>query len=223
MKILKYLTSFGEDAIKPGSVLYILVYAVEKVLDAIKTAIDYMTDQIYLSTTTGIWLDMWGKDLAKLTRKVQESDEAFRARIILTLFRKKVIRKAIIQAVEIITGRPPVEIFEPIRDTAYWNARYFITPKQVDVSAANDASGVYAARMGTQEDTSYTGYVRVRLAADYTGGAGLSYFDAACFYDRGFYLSAVADKKRAITRKEVLDAVELIQAAGTEVKIEFIQ
>lgn len=223
MKILKYLTWFGEDAIKQGTALYSLAYGAQKILDEIDAAIQAMTDQLYLSTATGVWLDMWGEDLAKLRRKPGESDDAYRTRIILTLFRVKVIRKAIIKAVETVTGRKPVEVFEPIRDTAYWNAGYFITPKQTDVSAADDGSGVYAARMGTADDTSYTGYVRIRLAADYVGGAGLSYFQANCFGDSGFYLSAAADKKSAVTRGEVLDMVRLVQPAGIEIKVEFIQ
>lgn len=223
MKILRYLKWFGEDAIKPGTALYSLAYGVQKVLDTIDSAIVYMTDQIYLATATGIWLDMWGRDLAKLQRKPGEFDDDYRMRIILALFRVKVIRKAIIKAVEIVTGRKPVEVFEPIRDTAYWNAGYFVAPKQVDVSAAEDGSGVYAARLGTKEDTSHTGYVRVRLAADYIGGAGLSHFRAECFGNSGFYLSALSDRKRAVTRNEVLDMLQLVQAAGTEVKVEFIQ
>lgn len=223
MKILKYLTWFGEDAIKPGTALYSLAYGMQMALDAVDSSIAYMTNQIYLASATGVWLDMWGADLAKLQRKPGESDDAYRTRIILSLFRVKVIRKAIIKAVETVTGRKPVEIFEPIRDTAYWNAGYFVAPKQVDVSAAEDGSGVYAARLGTKEDTSHTGYVRVRLAADYKGGAGLSYFRAECFFSRGFYFSSVADEKRAVTRNEVLDMIHLVQPAGTEIKVEFIQ
>lgn len=224
MKILRYLTWFGEEAIQPGTILYAFAYAVQKVIDAVESGINYMTDQIYLMTATGEWLDRWAWDLARLRRQALESDEAFRARLILTIFRVRVIRKAIRQAVKTITGRDPVEIFEPIRDTAYWDAGFFYVPKQAaDTAAANDGSGVYCARLGTQEDTSYTGYVRVRLPGDYRGGAGLSYFDSACFSDVGFYFSSTTDTKRAITRDDVLAAVHLVQPAGTQVFVEFIQ
>jgi hypothetical protein len=224
MKILNYLTWFGEEAIQPGTVLYITASAIQRVVDAVEAGINSMTKQIYLTTATGEWLDRWGWDLARLRRQPLESDEAFRARIILTLFRVRGIRKSIRQAIQIITGRDPVEIFEPIRDTAYWNASFFYTPKQeVDIAAAIDGSGVCCARLGTQEDTSYTGYVRVRLAADYRGGAGLSYFDSLAFYSRGFYMASTLDTKRALTRDEVLNAVHLVQPAGTQVFVEFIQ
>jgi hypothetical protein len=224
MKILNYLTWFGEEAIQPGTVLYITASAIQRVVDAVEAGINSMTKQIYLMTATGEWLDRWGWDLARLRRQSLEGDDAFRARIILTLFRVRGIRKSIRQAIQIITGRDPVEIFEPIRDTAYWNAGFFYTPKQeVDIAAAADGSGVYCARLGTQEDTSYTGYVRVRLAADYRGGAGLSYFDSLSFYSRGFYMASALDAKRALTRDEVLNAVHLVQPAGTQVLVEFIQ
>ncbi|TWH45886.1 hypothetical protein [Sporomusa sp. KB1] len=224
MKILRYLTWFGEDAIHPGTILYTLAYAIQQVIDAVENGINYMVDQIYLMTATGEWLDRWAWDLARLRRQTLESDEAFRARLILTLFRVRVIRKAIRQAVKTIAGRYPVEIFEPIRDTAYWNAGFFYVPKQEeDTAAATDGSGVYCARLGTLEDTSYTGYVRVRLAGDYRGGAGLSYFNAAAFYGRSFFFSSTVDTKRALTRDDVLTAVHLVQPAGTQVFVEFLQ
>lgn len=224
MKILKYLTWFGEGAIQPGTALYSLAHGIQAAFDELQDMTDYMTKQIYLTSASGSWLDLWGRDLAELSRKPGESDADYRDRIILTLFRVKVTRKAIIQAVEIVTGNKPVEVFEPIRDTAYWNACYFFSNRTAaDVSAADDGCGAYVARLGGKSDTSYSGYVRVRLAADYIGGAGLSYFNAGCYSGRGFYLSGVSDSKRSITRGEVLDAVELIQPAGVEIKIEFIQ
>ncbi|MDF2568613.1 MAG: hypothetical protein K0R55_217 [Sporomusa sp.] len=224
MKILNYLTWFGEEATKPGTALYDLAYGIQLVVDAVETGIWSMVKQIYLMTATGEWLDRWGWDLARLRRQSLENDEAFRARILLTLFRVRGIRKSIRQAVQIITGRDPIEIFEPIRDTAYWNAGFFYTPKQdFDTAAATDGSGTYCARMGTNEDVSYTGYVRVRLAADYRGGAGLSYFDSLAFYSRGFYISSTLDTKRNVTRDEVLNAIHLVQPAGTQVFVEFIQ
>ena len=224
MKILEYLKWFGEEAIKPGTVLYTLATAVQTVIDAVETGIAFLIDQIYLMTATGTWLDRWGWDLARLKRQPLESDEAFRTRLILTLFRIKGIRKSIRQAIKTLTGKDPVEIFEPIRDTAYWNAGFFYVPEQEkDTAAASDGGGVYCARLGTQEDTSYTGYVRVRLAADYRGGAGLSYFDSRCFVDAGFFFSSTTDTKRAITRDDVLNAVHLVQPAGTQVFVEFIQ
>lgn len=224
MKILEYLKWFGEEAVKPGTVLYTLAVAIQSVLDAVEQGITYLINQLYLMTATGDWLDRWGWDLAHLKRQPFETDDAFRQRVLLTLFRVRVIRKAIRQAIQIVTGREPVEIFEPIRDTAYWGAGFFYTPRQeADTAAATDGSGIYCARAGTQEDTSYTGYIRVRLAADYRGGAGLSYFDAQCFYDSGFFSSSAADTKRAVSRNEVLNAVHLVQPGGTRIFIEFIQ
>lgn len=224
MKILQYLKWFGEDAVKPGTVLYILSNGIQRVVDAVLNGINSMINQIYLMTATGQWLDRWGWDLARLRRQSLESDEAFRTRIVLTLFRIKGIRKSIKQAVIIATGKDPIEIFEPIRDTAYWNAGFFYTPKQeVDVSAATDGSGVYCARLGTNEDTTYTGYVRVRLTGDFRGGAGLSYFDYLAFCNRKFYFSSTIDTKRALTRDEIVQAVHLVQPAGTQVFVEFLQ
>ncbi|GMB00228.1 hypothetical protein [Pelosinus sp. IPA-1] len=224
MKILQYLQWFGEDAVKPGTVLYALASGVQRVIDAIQTGINFMTDQIYLTTATGEWLERWAWDLARLRRLPLESDDAFRSRIILTLFHARGIRKSIRQAIQIITGNDPVEIFEPIRDTAYWNAGFFYTQKQdVDTAAAIDGSGVYCARVGTKEDTSYTGYVSVRLAGDYHGGAGLSYFDSLAFQNCGFFFSSIVDTKRALTREAVLNAIHMVQPAGSQVFVKFIQ
>lgn len=224
MKILQYLKWFGESVLAQGTILYSMAYAIQQVFSAIDTGLTFLTKQIYLLSATDEWLDRWGWDLARLRRQTLESDEAFRTRIILTLFKVKGIRKSIRQAVNILTGKDPVEMFEPIRDTAYWNAVFFYTPKQdADTAAATDGSGVYCARLGTSGDTSYTGYVRVRLAADYHGGAGLSYFDSKCYSDSGFYFSSATDTKRAITRDDVLNTIHLVQPAGTEIFVEFIQ
>ncbi|GMB00933.1 hypothetical protein [Pelosinus sp. IPA-1] len=224
MKIIEYLKWFGEDAIKPGTVLYITAATIQTIVDAVESGITYLINQIYLMTATGIWLDRWGWDLARLRRQTLESDEAFRTRIILTLFRIKGIRKSIKQVIKISTGNDPIEIFEPIRDTAYWNAGFFYTPKQeADTAAATDGTGVYCARMGTSQDTTYTGYVRVRLAGDYHGGAGLSYFDSLVFTSRMFFFSSTVDTKRALTRDDIANAVHLVQPAGTQIFVEFLQ
>ncbi|MDR1701333.1 MAG: hypothetical protein LBR56_00995 [Sporomusaceae bacterium] len=223
MKILQYLTWFGEDAIKRGTILYSLAYAVQTVLDAIEAKVNYLTKQIYLMSAEGEWLDRWAWDLARLKRKPLEGDEVFRMRLILALLRIRNIRKSIIQVIKIMTGAPPVEIFEPIRDTAFWNRGYFFIPKrQIDVAAATDGSGAYCARTGTSADTSHTGYVRVRLAADYHGGAGISHYDSLDTYDSKISASSITDIKKGITKNEIVEAVYAVQPAGTRIFVEFI-
>lgn len=129
MKILKYLQWFGEKAIKRSTVLYAIASGIQSVVDAIENGIISMTNQIYLMTATGKWLDRWGWDLARVRRQLLESDDAFRVRILLKLFRVKGTRRSVREAVHLITGSYPVEIFEPIRDTAYWNAGFFSIPR----------------------------------------------------------------------------------------------
>lgn len=75
-------------------------------------------------TATGVYLDMIAVDFfgTFLKRRVNETDANFNIRIGKELFREKVTRKGMVQALTDLTGRAPV-IFEPERpaDTGCWN------------------------------------------------------------------------------------------------------
>ena len=86
---------------------------------AISTAygfLAYARTQSRIRTATGGWLDLISADFfgRRLTRKFNQSDDAFRARILAALFRQRVTREGVRQAVVALTGISPF-IFEPRR------------------------------------------------------------------------------------------------------------
>jgi hypothetical protein len=72
--------------------------------------------QTRILTATGGWLDLISADFfgAALPRQPGQSDSAFRTRIIISLFRERGTRAAVIKVLEDLTGRTPI-IFEPFR------------------------------------------------------------------------------------------------------------
>ena len=98
-RILQYLTWLGDSAIEKGTVLYTLAKAAITAIDEFNGNVDAMTDQIYLRTATGEYLDRWGWDLVRLKRKYMEDDDSFRGRIIVEMLRLYGTRQAIIQAI----------------------------------------------------------------------------------------------------------------------------
>jgi hypothetical protein len=51
----------------------------------------------------------------------------------------------------------------------------------------------------------------------------MAFLPLLAFYSRGFYAASTLDTKRALTREDVLNAVHLVQDAGTQIFVEFIQ
>jgi hypothetical protein len=84
----------------------------------------YAKLQTRIATATDTWLDRISADFfgSRLLRRANESDSAFRIRIMLELRRPRATRPALIAAITDLTGRAPV-VFEPARpaDTGAYN------------------------------------------------------------------------------------------------------
>lgn len=78
----------------------------------------YVAAQTRIATASDMWLDIIALDFFgdRLTRRSNQSDDAFRRRIQRELFRERGTRRAIVNALEDLTGRTP-SIFEPARST----------------------------------------------------------------------------------------------------------
>jgi len=219
-RMMQYLNWLGDSAKTKGGAIWLYAKMVTSACDAAIADIDSYKKQIYLKSASGEYLDRWGEDLVQLKRKYNENDESYRARILLEMFREYSTRRALVSLVKDITGFPPVEVFEPVRDTAYWGAGIFAVPKGGDMSAANDGTGKYCARLGSSQDTSYTGYVRVRLTENVLASIGLYFHDVDYLDAKTMMLPG----KRNIdmSRAEFLQAVRKIIPAGTQVFVQFV-
>lgn len=220
-RMMQYLEWLGDMAKEKGGALWLYAKVVTAACDDAIADIDALKKQIYLKSATGDYLDKWGYDLVKLKRKYKENDESFRARILLEMFREYATRPALIALIKDVTGFAPIEIFEPIRDTAYFGAGIFAVPAGMgDLSAANDGTGKYCTRLGSSEDTSFTGYVRLRLTEGVRASLGvyflnINYADADAFILPG-------TRSISMTRDEFMTAVRRIIPAGTQVFVQFV-
>jgi hypothetical protein len=95
-------------------VLDTLLSAVAQAWTSVYHAVTYASDQARIRTASGPWLDAIASDFfgRRLRRRSEESDDAFRMRIMRDLLRERGTRNAIRQALSDLTGREPV-IFEP--------------------------------------------------------------------------------------------------------------
>lgn len=100
-----------------------LVAAAAVVLAFAYSLFAYAKAQTRIRTATGIWLDIIAQDFygLGLLRAINESDDAYRVRIIAGLFRPKATREAIAEVVESLTGEAPtiIEPFSPKDCGAY--------------------------------------------------------------------------------------------------------
>lgn len=78
--------------------------------------ISYARLQTRIKTATDGWLDMIAADFFGdwLRRAANQSDDSFRARILLNLFRERATRAGLIKVLEDLTGRTPI-VVEPTR------------------------------------------------------------------------------------------------------------
>lgn len=83
----------------------------------------YAVEQARIATATGIWLDLIAQDFfgVGLLRLINETDDAYRSRILASLFRPQATRSAISDVVEGLTGEKPtiIEPFSPADCGAY--------------------------------------------------------------------------------------------------------
>lgn len=82
--------------------------------DGLKEFLDYSTAQSRLQTSTGFWLDLFGRDFfgGDLQRHHFESDDNFRRRLLINLLAPRVSRCAVTCNVQNLTGFKP-RIIEP--------------------------------------------------------------------------------------------------------------
>lgn len=105
---------FGDEADTPllNGILNGLAYAAAYVY----SLISYTRLQTRIKTATDGWLDMIAADFFgdTLLRAANQSDESFRARILINLFRERATRAGLIKGLQDLTGRTPV-VVEPTR------------------------------------------------------------------------------------------------------------
>lgn len=224
MRLLDYLIWLGEVALKPNKVFHTLAKVADKLIKDYYESVLEGTKQIFLMTATGKWLDRWGWDFVRLRRRFGEDDDSYRMRILQALFRLRATRRALWQVIQYTLKKPPIELYEPIRDSAFWDFGDFYLSQaernQPNLSAAIDGSGHYCGRFGTLGDTSFTGRVRVNLPESSTIGAGLQFFNGLDFYDRGAFLLS-GKRQRLPLQSEFLNLIEETITTGTQVSVEF--
>jgi hypothetical protein len=82
----------------------------------IYTMLRYVTSQTRIITASDMWLDLIAWDFfgRRLRRRLNESDNALRSRIMLEMFPERATRSAVESVLKSLTGRAPI-IFEPSR------------------------------------------------------------------------------------------------------------
>ena len=95
-------------------ILNALLAGASAVLAAAYALYLYAAGQARIATASGVWLDIIAQDFFGLAmlRGINESDNAYRARILANLFRPKATRSAISESATALTGQVP-EIIEP--------------------------------------------------------------------------------------------------------------
>jgi hypothetical protein len=105
---------FGDEANTPNlnGLLNGLAYAAAYVYGLIS----YTKLQTRIKTATDGWLDMIAADFFgdALLRAANQSDESFRARILINIFRERATRAGLIRILQDLTGRTPI-VVEPTR------------------------------------------------------------------------------------------------------------
>lgn len=222
MKILQYLITFGEEILQQGTAIFSLAASADQVCTDVETGIDDMTNQIYLLTATGDYLDRWAWDLLQMRRKPLESDTSLRSRIQSNLFLANGTRGSIIKVIQLLTGRVPTEVLEPVRDTAYFNAGCYYTSSGFipNAVAAADGNGPYCARYGSLANAIYIGRVKVQLPGKKVGGAGLDYYSAKEYFNALSWGGDGSSPQRLITIDDLCDALEMVKPTGVQLLLE---
>lgn len=222
MKILEYLKSFGEEVLQLGSTLYALAAGFTRIFTDFEAAVNDRINQIYLMTASSTYLDRWGWNMVRLRRKPLEDDERFRWRIIREMFTAYSTRKGICKVIKGLTGQYPVEIFEPVRDSAYLDAGfYMVEERRQDSCAAGDGTGTYCARIAEDQWLPYRSYVKVQNPGFFVGGGNLSFTEALQYIDNETWISDETESRRVLTLEEVCDALADAKVWGTRVFLEY--
>ncbi|MEF3066293.1 hypothetical protein [Pandoraea apista] len=169
----------------------------------------YAKLQTRIATATDGWLDMIAWDFfgEALLRAPGQSDDSFRIRIIINLFRGKGTRPAMTQVLKDVTGRAPI-IFEPNRP--------------MDIGALNSpTSAGYCgvARMGSMA-VPYTAMITAFRPVTSGGSAGAAYCNAPSRSALKTPLAASYTNSRTYTQSVASDAdiyaaVDAVKPVGT--------
>jgi hypothetical protein len=115
---------FGDDT----PVLDALLQGAAHLVSVGAALIRYATAQTRLKTAAEGWLELIAHDFLgrNLVRQVGQSDEAFRGRILASLFRERATRAGLIQLLTELTGQTP-KVFEPnaAGDTAAYGMSHY--------------------------------------------------------------------------------------------------
>lgn len=169
----------------------------------------YAKLQTRIATATDGWLDMIAWDFfgASLLRAAGQSDDSFRIRIVINLFRGKGTRPAMAQVLKDVTGRAPV-IFEPNRP--------------MDSGALNSATSAGycgVARMGSMA-VPYTAMITAFRPVASGGSAGAAYCNAPSQAALRTPLAASYTNSRTYSQSVASDAdiyaaVDAVKPVGT--------
>lgn len=118
--MLRYLSSIFKRSTDGNDVHKAVLGSIENQLDTLNDDIDQLKNELAIDTADSVWLDKWGEWFG-VTRKVGESDDDYRQRIIGALQNEKVTIPAIIEMTKLVLGEDTlVQIYEP-----YHNLRIF--------------------------------------------------------------------------------------------------
>ncbi|WP_331693475.1 hypothetical protein [Pandoraea sputorum] len=169
----------------------------------------YAKLQTRIATATDGWLDMIAWDFfgASLLRAAGQSDDSFRIRIVINLFRGKGTRPAMAQVLKDVTGQVPV-IFEPNR------------PKDIGALNSPMSSGYCGvARMGSMA-VPYTAMITAFRPVAVGGSAGAAYCRAP--YRSALntplassYTNSTSYTRASATDADIYAAVDAVKPVGT--------
>lgn len=198
---------FPNDAVD-SPVLTMLLQAPASSAAHIYSLTQYAELQTRISTASDGWLDLIAFDYFedRITRNVNESDAAFRARIKLEILRERATRHGLYQVLLDLTGIAPV-IFEPWRPA--------------DAFCLN-SSALGVGELGSRSLPAQTFVIAYRPVGSQSGlsqiaGLGSNYAGLGS----GFMaLTGAAIGSSAVTDAAIYAAVESVRAAGTTIWVQ---
>ena len=158
---------------------------------------------VYLQSSQGGWLDTWAYDFfgINLLRDPGESDGSFYNRVRVSLFRQTCTREAVTSIVTDLTGVVPT-LIEPWRG--------------LDTFALNETAFALngPGRLGAL-DKPFQALILVPGVASSSGGLALNFSPL----NADNYLGT--DSSEAVSRDNILNAINLVRPAGVTVFVQF--
>lgn len=170
----------------------------------------YAQLQTRLKTATGQFLDLAAEDYfgSALPRRPNESDDAYRTRILLNIIRERATRYAIIKILVDLTGRVPI-VFEPgrLQDVGAWDTYTF----------AWDAAGAWGGNVD------YTCFVTAYRPKG-QGVSGIGGYDTYYGgYDNSPRFAYIGvNQGQDVTDADIYAAVESVRMEGTKIWVRIL-